>query len=383
MQTPSLTRSPAERKPALESPTRERPSFSPRWHPPDFDALARMGRKVRRRPPSLPLLKLCERLSDQSWAGAHLAPLRRPDVHVPSALCLLTIAATLAEDRAAGGRLRPLMEALRPYLLQAVPCIFFGQIAEWHIGRLELLAGRPDAAVGELRAAVARADALNLAWLTGLARVDLATALHRRAGPGDPEEARAALAEGETLAERGGMQWVIGQVARARTELEDREPQARVPTGEHTRPVRALAARTGRRALAAWVRGHDDETLERRFAEPRRQRALLRALTRGFQPAHAGGFHGEIAYELEPFAIEPPPDAPWRWAIEVDSQAGRARLLEPAPLDAAVTVHFGLAEWVRVLAGVQNAVTAMAAGRCSVEGDVILAARLETMFGAR
>jgi hypothetical protein len=34
-------------------------------------------------------------------------------------------------------------------------------------------------------------------------------------------------------------------------------------------------------------------------------------------------------------------------------------------------------------AGVENAVTAMAAGRCSVEGDVILAARLETMFGAR
>lgn len=35
-----------------------------------------------------------------------------------------------------------------------------------------------------------------------------------------------------------------------------------------------------------------------------------------------------IAYELEPFAIEPPPEAPWRWAIEVDSRAGRARLLE-------------------------------------------------------
>jgi|HubBroStandDraft_6_1064221.scaffolds.fasta_scaffold03604_3 class 3 adenylate cyclase len=312
-----------------------------------------------------------------------LAPLRRPDVHVPAALCLLTIAATLAEDRAAGERLRPLVEKLRPYVMQAMPSVFLGQIAEWHVGRLELLAGRPDAAVGELRAAVARADTLDLAWLTGLARVDLATALHRRDGPGDRQEARAVLAEAETDAERNRMRWVGDQAARARAELEGREPRTHAPAGEHTRPVRALAARTGRRALAARVRGHDDETLERRFAEPRRQRALLRAMARGFQPAHAGGFQGAIAYELEPFAIEPPPDAPWRWAIEVDSRAGHARLVEPAPLEAAVTVHFGLAEWVRVVAGVQNAVTAMAAGRCSVEGDVILAARLEAMFGAR
>jgi putative sterol carrier protein len=88
-----------------------------------------------------------------------------------------------------------------------------------------------------------------------------------------------------------------------------------------------------------------------------------------------------IAYELEPFAIEPPPEAPWRWAIEVDSRAGRARLLDSAPLDAAVTIHMGLAEWVRVVAGLEDALTAMVAGRCSVEGDAVLAMRLEDMFG--
>ncbi len=101
------------------------------------------------------------------------------------------------------------------------------------------------------------------------------------------------------------------------------------------------------------VGGLSDADLERRFADPRRQRALVRHVARGFQPARAGGFNGTIAYELEPFAIEPPPDSPWRWAIEVDSRAGRARLIEPAPLDAAVTVHFGLADWVRVLAGIE------------------------------
>ncbi len=106
-------------------------------------------------------------------------------------------------------------------------------------------------------------------------------------------------------------------------------------------------------------------------------------MARAFQPARADGFRGVIAYELEPFAISSPPDAPWRWAVEVDARSGHARLLEPAPLDAAVTIHFGLAEWVRVIAGVQNAMTAMAAGRCSVEGDVLLAARMEAMFGVR
>ena len=76
-------------------------------------------------------------------------------------------------------------------------------------------------------------------------------------------------------------------------------------------------------------------------------------------------------------------DSPWRWAIEVDAGAGRARLLEPAPLDPAVTIHFGLADWVRVMAGIDNPLSVMVAGRCSVEGDVTIAARLETMFGVR
>jgi hypothetical protein len=38
---------------------------------------------------------------------------------------------------------------------------------------------------------------------------------------------------------------------------------------------------------------------------------------------------------------------------------------------------------VRVVAGVQDGLTAMVAGRCSVEGDVVLAIRQEAMFGGR
>ena len=50
-------------------------------------------------------------------------------------------------------------------------------------------------------------------------------------------------------------------------------------------------------------------------------------------------------------------------------------------MEAAVTVHLGLADWVRVAAGVQDPLPAMVAGRGSVEGDVRLSVRLQAMFG--
>jgi hypothetical protein len=106
-------------------------------------------------------------------------------------------------------------------------------------------------------------------------------------------------------------------------------------------------------------------------------------MARGYQPAQAAGFRGAIVYELQPFAIEPPLDSPWRWAIEADAESGRARLFEPAPLDPAVTIHFGLADWVRVMAGIEDPLSVMVTGRCSVEGDVTVAARQEAMFGGR
>lgn len=308
-----------------------------------------------------------------------LEPLRRPDGHLPAALCFLAYATTLVGDRESAERLRPLFEPLRSRLVALPPAPCFGILPEMLIGRLELLLGHPDAAAVELRMATAKADALECVWLGAATRVDLARALHRC---GKPTEARTALTEAESIARRYGIGLAAKEAAQARAEIEGRESAAPEPTAERTRPVRALASRSGRRALATMVRGLDDVALERRFAEPRRQRALVRATARGFQPAEADGFNGIVAYELEPFAIEPPPTAPWRWAIEVDTRAGRARLREPAPLDAAVTIHFGLADWVRIVAGLQEPLAAMVAGRCSVEGDVLVAARLQAMFGA-
>lgn len=305
---------------------------------------------------------------------------RHPDGHLPAAVCSLAYTAVSIGDLETAERLRPLLEQARSRLVVAAPSLCFGHLPEWHIGRLDLLAGRAAAAVEELRSAVARADELELAWARPLVRVDLARALHRG---GDTERALSVLSEAEAIAARYEVGWAIKCAADARAEIEGREPPSQQHRAERTRRIRALAARGGRRALASTVRDLDDGEIERRFVDPRRQRALIRAMARGFQPAEAAGFGGTIVYELQPVAIEAPIEAPWRWAVEVDADSGRARILEPAPLDPAVTIHFGLADWVRVMAGIDDPLSVMVAGRCSVEGDVTVAARLEMMFGGR
>jgi eukaryotic-like serine/threonine-protein kinase len=311
-----------------------------------------------------------------------LEPLRRPDAHMPMTVCLMAMAASSLGDRAAALRLLPMLEPLRLTLVQAPPSLNFGQLPEWHIGRLQLTLGNLDEAIAELRYAVERIDQLELVWARAWFRIDLATALYRRGGALDVAEMEVVRAEGEALAERYGIRWVTRCAAELQAEIEGEPPARRPPHDERDRPLRALTTRGRRRALAVVARGHDDAELERRFVEPRRQRALIRAMARSFQPSRAGGFSGTIAYELEPGAIDAPPDAPWRWAIQVDAERGSARLVEPAPLEAAVTVHFRLADWVRVMAGIADPLTVMAAGRASVEGDVRLAMRIERMFGA-
>jgi class 3 adenylate cyclase/tetratricopeptide (TPR) repeat protein len=315
--------------------------------------------------------------------GDDLEGLRRPDIHMPATIVMLAYTASLIGDRKAGRLLRPLLEPMRSCLVLPVPGLGAGQLAEWHIGRLELLDERLEAAVDELRFAVARADELEIVWAGAMVRVDLATALHRRGNPGDPAEAEAVLSTGEDVADRYGVGWAIRCAAETRREIEGRETMPGSRAEERSRPLRTLAARGGRRALTAMVAGLDDEAVERRFAEPRRQRALMRAMARSFQPSKAGGFSGTVAYELEPQTSAPAPGAPWRWAIAVDSKRGRARLVEPAPLDATVTVYFGLADWVRVMTGALDPIAAMTAGRCTVLGDVRLAVRLEGMFGVQ
>ena len=315
---------------------------------------------------------------DELLAEPDLETLATPPIHLASSLLLMAIAAARTGHRAAGERLRPLIEPLRGHVVYNAPAVAWGLVPEMAIGLLEDLAGRHESAVAELHEAVEIADAADILWVRCYARNALVRVLHRS---GDVEAARRILDEGEALARGKQAHFFISEAAAIRAELDGVPLAATVPAPAEVRPVRAFAARSSRRALAVLVSGQSDEALERRFLLPRRQRSLLRAMARGFQPGLADDFEGVIAYELEPFAVEAPPDAPWRWAIQV--RGGHARVLDLAPLDAAVTIHFGLADWVRVLAGVQDPITSMTEGRCRVEGDLMLAARIEPMFSAR
>ena len=227
---------------------------------------------------------------ERMWSllGDDLQPLRRPDGYLPLALWALAFTATHLGDRDAGARLRPMLEPTRSLVIAPVPAVGYGHVPEWHIGRLELLAGHPAAAAEELRGAVARVDAYEFAWARSMVRTDLARALYR---DGDPGAAATVLAEAESLAVRHGVGWAKDGLAKARAELGGAEvacpPEPTRAT--RSRPLRALAARGGRRALAAMVGDHDDAELERRFADPRRQRALLKGLVRSFQPSRATG----------------------------------------------------------------------------------------------
>src|SRR5689334_1163624 len=308
-----------------------------------------------------------------------LEGVRLTDGNLPAAACLLADAAAVLDDREAGAQLRPLLEPGRGRIAHAAPLVFGGWVPEFVIGRLELLAGNIDAALADLRVAVARSDELETVWTSAWYRVELARALHQS---GEHDEALTVLSESETLAARYGVGLASNLATELRAEIEGRPlPAPRQATGR-AKPVRALRTRGGRRALAALAGDLDDQALEHRFGEPGRQRALIRGLARGFQPAQAAGFSGTIVYELESSAANPPPESPWRWAIAVDAHSGRARLVEPAPLDADVTVHFRIADWVRVMAGIEDPFSLMVDGRCRVEGDVIVAARLEAIFGS-
>jgi class 3 adenylate cyclase len=305
--------------------------------------------------------------------------LRRPDMHLPLSLVMCADAAVRSGHAAASALLRPPLERLRGHICSFYPAISGGLPAEFGLGLLSLLDGDHDAALRDLDSALERLDALENRIGEVWCQLSRAQALHRRGRPDDPAAARATLTTAIEQATRFGIDAVTDDIARVRAELEGRRLPERRDDRAQIRPARALQARTGRRAFAALVRDQDDETLERRFAIPRRQRALLRAMVHGYQPDHARGYHGAtIVYSLEPYAIDPPSDAPWRWAIRLGERT--ARLLDTAPVDPDVTIEFGLADWIRVMAGLQTPLTSMSAGRCRIDGDAQLAIRQETMF---
>jgi alkanesulfonate monooxygenase SsuD/methylene tetrahydromethanopterin reductase-like flavin-dependent oxidoreductase (luciferase family) len=151
------------------------------------------------------------------------------------------------------------------------------------------------------------------------------------------------------------------------------------------REVSELAAAQAKRAardsvvklLGRLVDGASDAEVERRFGSAIAQRAMFAGMARSFEPDAAGGFQGRLVYEL----ARPQTGAqPARWTIEVSD--GGATALRGAAPEAALTVRFNLADFVRIAAGTLDPAVPLLADRASFDGDFALAARLPEMFGA-
>jgi hypothetical protein len=126
------------------------------------------------------------------------------------------------------------------------------------------------------------------------------------------------------------------------------------------------------------TRGADDETLLLRMRSAAAQRGFFMALARSFQPSYAYGFSGDIVFELDTTlpGQEPTVDV---WTIEVTGLRARARR-GPSPR-AAATVRLGVADFVRLIAGTLDPISALRDNRLEVEGQLLIAARMDEMFG--
>ena len=157
------------------------------------------------------------------------------------------------------------------------------------------------------------------------------------------------------------------------------------PGASARRELAALAVQQARggarqgaiKALAAMVRGASDEQLERRFGSGIVQRGLFAGMARSFDPGAAGGFQGDLVYELARPATG---QEPVRWTVAISDGHASARPGETS--DPKLKLRLQLADFVRVAAGLVDPAMPLLEGRASFEGDFALVAKLPEMFGA-
>jgi hypothetical protein len=120
-----------------------------------------------------------------------------------------------------------------------------------------------------------------------------------------------------------------------------------------------------------------DDQLERRFGFSLVQRLMFTAMARAFVPEAAGGFQGNLAYELARPATG---GKPVIWTIHVVDGVASARPGAPASPD--LTVRYALSDFLRMAAGTLDPAIPVLENRAQFDGDLALAARLPEMFGA-
>jgi hypothetical protein len=138
-------------------------------------------------------------------------------------------------------------------------------------------------------------------------------------------------------------------------------------------PFAVRAWQLGEAAFTAFVRSRSDRQLERLLGSDPALRAVFKRMERVFEPTKAGGFEGELQWEL----LGRRDVKKWVARIadgEATSRQGEAR----AP---AVTMRVGLPLFIRIAAGEIHPARAWRLGLLELEGDFSVAARIGVMFG--
>jgi alkanesulfonate monooxygenase SsuD/methylene tetrahydromethanopterin reductase-like flavin-dependent oxidoreductase (luciferase family)/putative sterol carrier protein len=138
--------------------------------------------------------------------------------------------------------------------------------------------------------------------------------------------------------------------------------------------LRRAAEARGEQALRAFVKRSDDGRLESTIGSRLGLKALFAGMERQFVPERAGGFTGDIQYDLRSA------DGGVRsFTVTVDADTAKARPgASPAPK---LKITMALADFVRLAGGDLDPVKALLTGRLDLAGDFAVAMRLGEMFG--
>jgi putative sterol carrier protein len=152
----------------------------------------------------------------------------------------------------------------------------------------------------------------------------------------------------------------------------------RGPAPSNGRPrasrVQALLAEQGERAFKAFVRRSDDRRLERTAGSGAGLKVLFGAMAQAYEPDKAGGFSGDLQYDLRRSDGELV-----SWTVTLGPDGASVR---PGTASApALTLKLGVVDFVRLAGGDLDPGKALLTGRMDLEGDLAIAARLGEMFG--
>ena len=131
--------------------------------------------------------------------------------------------------------------------------------------------------------------------------------------------------------------------------------------------------RAAENAFAAFIRGRNDEQLDKLMGTNAGLRIAFGGMERAFVPENSGGFRGAIQWELEGSRGQR------TWHVSIDD--GRARARPGAVDDPKVTMRMSVPMFARVLAREVDPAKAMLEGKLTVTGDFAVASRIGPMFG--